>query len=441
MSPSETSPQPPARTPRLRRPDRTQVDPNPKTIDELVPEDHPVRTIWQMALELDLTPLYDRIKAVVGHAGRPAVDPLILTALWIYATSEGIASARELERRCYDCDPYKWLRGGVDVNYHSLADFRTQHADWLQQQVVAVVAAMRAEGLIELNQVGQDGMRVRASAGSHSFKKQATLETRLEEAQTQWDRLQQEFEAGTATGTPRQQAAQRRAARERLERLQRAKQHLQKVYEAREARKKGDGAQARASTTDPEARRMKMGDGGFRPAYNVQFATTLDTLVIVASDVLDEGDAGQMDPMVQQIATDYDTLPGAYHTDGGFATAADIEQLTARGVVVYTPVKDAARQQQQGRDPYAARPGDSPALAAWRQRMGTAEGQAQYKHRSKCEWSNAQCRNRGLSQFLVRGLEKVKAVVLWHVLTHNLGRWVALRAERRAAVPTVSLAG
>jgi transposase len=433
MSEQDASGQAAARSPRLLRPDRLQLDPNPLRIDDLIPLDHPVRLIWRMVQEIDVGPLCAGIKAVDGRPGHPAIDPQILIALWSYATIEGISSARELERRCYDCDPFKWLRGGVDVNHHTLSDFRTAHGRWLKQQVVATVAAMRAEGLVDLNQVGQDGLRVRASAGSGSFKREETLNARYEEAQQQWERLQDEFEDRASQRTPKQQAAEERAARERLERLRRAKEEVQKVQQAKEQRQAGDGKRARASTTDPEARCMKMPDNGFRPAYNVQFATTLDTLVIVGVDVTNVGsDGGQMAPMVTQIETQQGAVPGEYYTDGGFSTKEDIVQLETQNIVVFTPVKEAAKQQREGKDPYAQRAGEGAHLTAWRQRMGTTEGKEKYKVRSKCEWSNAQCRNHGLYQFLVRGLEKVKAIACWHALAHNLLRWAALRAQRAA---------
>ena len=421
--------------PRIMLPDRSQVDPDPKKIDDLIPPDHKARSVWQLAGQLDLTPLYAGIKAVEGHAGRPAIDPQILVALWLYATDEGIGSARELTRRCYDCDPFKWLRGGVDVSYHTLSDFRTTHQEWLKNQVVTNIATMRAEGLVSLEVLGQDGMRVRASAGNDSFKRQETLEQLLEEAEQRWDRLQQEFEQETGLSA-RQQAAQERSARERTERLKEAQEEVKKVAEAREKRKKGDGASARASTTDPPARRMKMGDGGTRPAFNVEFATDLKSLVIVGADLINAGsDAGQMEPMVQQIEAEQAPLPkgGEYHVDGGFVTMGDVESVGQRGATVFAPPKEVKKQQQQGKDPYAPKPGDTPKVAEWRQRMGTAEAKEKYKQRGKCEWSNAECRNRGLYQFVVRGLQKVKSVVLWYVLVHNLFRWVALRAERAKA--------
>ena len=258
---------------RLERPDRSRADPNPKSIDELIPEDDPARLVWELVEDLDMTGLYEKIKSAEGHAGRPAIAPVILVALWAYATVEGIASARRLKKLCYRDDAFKWLRGGVDVNYHTLADFRTGHAEWLGQQIAAVVATLMQEDLVDLNCVGQDGMRVRASAGSGSFKREAKLEERLQQAEEQWERLQEEFKNPPPELSARERAARRRAARERLERLERAKQERKKVEAGREARKKGDGKHARAGTTDPEARRMKMGDGGFRPAYNLQFAT------------------------------------------------------------------------------------------------------------------------------------------------------------------------
>lgn len=315
------------------------------------------------------------------------------------------------------------------MNYHTLADFRTQHAQWLEQQIVVNLAVMRQEGLIDLHVVGQDGMRVRASAGSGSFKKEEKLEEFLNEAQVQWDRLQQEFENGSPKLTARQRAARERAARERLERLQRAKEERQKIAAGRERRKKGDGEQARASTTDPEARRTKMADGGYRPAYNVQFATTLDTLVIVGADVVNAGGAGgQMDPMVERIEQQQGESPNEYYTDGGFSTFGDIEKLGQRGIEVYTPIKEEEKQKREGKDPYAPRSGEGPGVTEWRARMGTPEAKEKYKQRCRCEWSNACCRNRGLWQFTVRGLAKVRGVVLWQVLAQNLLRMVALRA-------------
>jgi len=350
---------------RMNSPDRTQVDPNPKRIDDLIPMDHKARLVWELVQGLDLTPLYERIKAVEGHAGRPPIDPRILVSFWIYATDEHIASARELCRRCYDCDPYKWLRGGVDVNYHTLSDFRTAHHEWLKQVVVENITTMRAEGLAGLDTLGQDGMRVRASAGNDSFKRAETLARLLQEAEQEWDRLEEEFEQSERSAG--EEAAQERAARERIERLKQAQEEVKQVAQQREKRKKGDGPSARASTTDPSARRMKMGDGGFRPAYNVEFTTDLNSLVIVGVDVINVGsDSGRMEPMVEQVEAEQDPLPenAEYYVDGGFVSKEDIESVGQRGVTVLAPVKDEEKQREQGKDPYAPKPGDTPHVAA-----------------------------------------------------------------------------
>jgi len=416
--------------PRIYSPDRSLVE-DPKTIDELILPDHKARLVWALVEDLDLTPLYQRIKSVEGHAGRPAIDPRILVTLWLYATDEHLASAHELARRCEDCDPYKWICGGVCVNYHTLADFRVAHAEWLREQVVSHIAAMRAESLASLNTVGQDGMRVRANAGNDSFKKAETLGQLLEDAEQQWDQLQQEFER-TEQLSPRQSAARQRAVRERIERIKQAQEEVKQVAKQREKRKKGDGKTARASTTDPEARRMKMGDGGYRPAYNVELATDLDSLVIVGADVVNAGsDSGQMERMVHHLEAEQAPLPqnAEYYVDGGFATKDDIQSVGQRGVTVYAPVKEVARQQREGKNPYARRRGDKQHVIGWRARMATPAAHEKYKQRSKTEFPNATCRNRGLHQFLVRGLEKVKTTVMWYVLTHNLFRMVALRAE------------
>ena len=207
-----------------------------------------------------------------------------------------------------------------------------------------------------------------ANAGSDSFKTADKLSQLLEEARQQWEQLQGEFEQ-TQPRSPRKQAAQERAARERVERIKEAQKEVEQVAKQREKRKKGDGKTARASTTDPEARRMKMGDGGTRPAYNVEFSTDLNSLVIVGAEVVNVGsDAGQMEPMVQHVEADQAPLPegGEYYVDGGFASNRDLASVGERGVTVFAPVKAVEKKQQRGEDPYAAKPGDTPWVAAWR---------------------------------------------------------------------------
>lgn len=413
--------------PRFKPPERTQVEWRACCWNDLLPEDHPARIVWDHVKSLDLSPLYRRIKAVQGRPGQPPIDPRILMALWLYATLRGIGSARELARRCETDLPFQWICGGVSVNHHTLSDFRVGHVEFLNDLFTNSVAVLVHEQLVTMDRVAQDGMKVRASAGAASFRRRETLEECLAEARQQVETLQQELDADPAASTRRQQAAQQRAARERTERLQRALEQMALV----EQQKSGEEAKkkARASTTDPEARIMKGPDGGFRPSYNVQLATDTQTQIITGVDVVNSGsDQGKLAPMVEQHEQRYGESPDAMLVDGGFVKKDDIEQLSPPqgGTIVYAPVM---QSKDPNRDPHTPRDDDSPAVAEWRRRMATDEAKQIYKERaSTAECVNAIARNRGLYQVRVRGRPKVLAVVLWYVLAHNLMRAVALRA-------------
>jgi transposase len=435
--PPQSQAQPQGRgRPRYQRAHRDQVEFQPYALDELLSDDHPVRAVWDYVEAADLSALYDRIKAIEGHQGRDPVDPRILMALWLYATTDGVGSARQLDRLCERDVVYRWICGGVSVNHRLLSEFRTRHTEWLDGQLTASVAALMQEELVTLNRVSLDGMRVRASAGKSSFRRQPTLEEHLEIATEQVTRLRQELETDPAASDKRCAAARKRAVEEREERVRQALVEVEKVRVQRAARNRGDESPPRASTTDPEARTMKMGDGGFRPAYNVQFATAGESLVIVGVDVNNQGsDGGLMEPMVLQIQGRFDQTPKELLADGGFSSGDDIEALSKHATTVFTPVKDIEKKQKKGVDPYQPLAGDTPVLAEWRTRMGTEEAKAIYKERcASVECVNAQVRNRKLWQFLVRGLEKVRAVSLWHALAHNIRCGVRLRAQKGLGV-------
>ena len=421
-------------TPRLRWANRQQIEFRACAWNDFLPDDHQARVVWQFVEGLDVSPLLERIQSVVGEAGRSAIDPRILTALWLFATLRGVGSARELDRRCGEQGevPFQWICGGVSVNYHTLSDFRTQRAEWLDGVLTRSVAVLLEQELIEMDRVAQDGMRVRASAGASSFRRKPTLEECLADAEAQIEALKNELESDPSAANRREQSARKRAAEERRDRV---KQALERIPEAEAKKKKDEKEKARVSTTDPEATVMKMPDGGFRPAFNVQFATDTKTQVITGVEVTNCGsDQGEMLPMVEQHQERYDKVPGEYLVDGGFAKKDDIEQLdpddddTSAGTTVYAPVQ---KPKKDTRDPHQPRAGDSPKIAAWRTRMGTDEAKQIYKERAAtAECVNAIARNRGLRQFNVRGLVKAKAVILWYVIAHNLMRTVALRAER-----------
>jgi transposase len=421
--------------PRMHSPNRQQLIPT-KTIDELLEPDHPARAVWAYVEDLDLTVLYNRIRARGSLAGRPAIDPRLLVALWLYGTLSGFPSARELADLCLRHDAFRWLAGGVSVNYHTLADFRTDNPEFLEQLLKQSVERLREQGVVDLQRIAQDGMRVRANAGAASFRRRETLERLLHEAEEEIRRLkadvaemksQQHSMQGVAPEqasaeallSPQEAAAALRHAEERVERIEEA---LQRLPEMEAKIKANENKEARVSTTDPEATVMKMADGGFRPAYNIQYATACQGQVIVGVDVLTEGsDKGQLPPMLDQIDTRFGECPQEVLVDGGFVKLEDIEKVQSeQECTVYAPVP---KPKKEGVDQYEPKATDSEEVAEWRARMGTAEAKETYKDRAAtAECVNAQSRNRDLRLLTVRGVEKVKSVATWFAIAHNMAR-------------------
>ena len=412
---------------RTKCPERRQVEMQLLSLDQWLDADHRVRIVWQYVDSLDFSELYASIKATEGNVGRDAIDPRILFALWLFATLEGVTSARRIAELTERDIPYMWICGSVSVNYHRLSDFRVDHGELLERILIDSIAVLIHNDLITLSIVGQDGMRVRASAGSSSFRRQESLAEARQKAQAhvaQWKAAEND----PAANNRRSAAAQQRAAREKLARIEKAQaemEDMQRKYRQRAGKKRSE---PRASTTDPEARRAKMADGGTRPAMNVQFASDGDAQMIVAVKVTSQGsDSGLMGPMYQKIRTDYGPPPGKYLVDGGFTHRADVTKLEADGTQVYAPLYREEKQLEQGQNPYEGKAGDSAEMAAFRVRMGTQEAKNIYKRRAAiAEFPNADCRNRGLTQFRVRGLIKAKAQTLWHVLAFNFCRMLKL---------------
>jgi transposase len=427
------------RSVRLRYAVRNQVAMRCESLDSLLPPEHPVRDVWQFVCDRDLSAFLASVEALAGQAGAPAFDPRILITLWLQATLDGIGSARELADLCAQHLVYRWICGDTPINYHTLSAFRVQRAAALDGLLTQSVATLCAAGLAQLQRVSQDGMRVRAQASSKSFRRATTLQQHLRAAEAQVGALKACVAEDAGAVSRRSQAARQRAATERLERLRQAEAEMAKVQaaNARRAATPKNVAQAkqpealRVSTTDPEARKMKMGDGGYRPAFNVQFATTTVGGVIAGVRVGQVGsDYGELEPMIEQLRARYDQTPQEVLVDGGFATLETIERMTGQAITIYTPEKaTTAKAEPVGEPTKKRRRPDSPAVAAWRQRMNREEGKAIYRQRaSTAEWVNALARNRGLQQFLVRGLEKVQAVATWFAVAHNLQRALALKA-------------
>ena len=411
---------------RVLRPNRGQMEFRASDLESLLPEGHRARLVWAYVERQDLSRFYAGIRAVDGGVGRSAIAPEILLALWLYATLDGVGSARAVSRLLESHDAYRWLCGGVQVNHHTLSDFRKDQGEGLDELLSVSIASLMEAGVVKLKQVAQDGMRVRASAGAGSFRRKEKLEGYLEAARAEVARLKAEVEADPAQAERAREAARLRAAKEREARLEKALARLPEI-EAIKLRQGKNPDQARASMTDAEATVMKMGDGGFRPAYNPQLASDADSLVIVGVEVTTVGsDQGQMVPMIEQVTARCGQLPEAWLVDGGYVGHEQIEQAS-QSTVVYGPVP---QPKDKAVDPHQAKAGDSEAVAAWRQRMGTDEAKVIYKRRAAtAECVNAHSRNRGLQQFRVRGLAKVKCVMLIFALAHNLMRMVSLAPE------------
>jgi len=420
---------------RVLRPNRQQLQWAPRDLEATLPQEHPARAIWDILEKLNLDAFYGSIKAVLDGPGRPTTDPQVLLALWLLATVEGVGSARQLARLCAQHDAYRWLCGGVPINYHMLSDFRVAKQAALDELLTQIVGSLMAVGAVNLERVAQDGTRVRASAGASSFRRKKTLKACLKEAREQVKRLAEQREHPDSGLTKRQQAAQERAARERLQRVEQALECLPEL-EATKALQRKRHAKAerervtepRVSTTDAEARVMKMPDGGYRPAYNAQLATDSATGVIVGVAVTTSGsDAHQALPMEEQIERRTGRRPKTYLVDGGFADREDITLLEKRGATVYAPVRQPKSKPEDER--YQTRYGDSEEVAAWRQRMASEEGKAVYRQRGAiAEWANAQLIQHGLTQFSVRGLSKVTTVLLLIAVAHDLLRWLSIQA-------------
>ncbi len=431
---------------RVVMPNRQQVELRPMNLEALLPGGHRARLVWAWVTRQDLSGMYAKIKVREGGVGRSAIAPEILFALWLYATLDGVGNGREIARLVMAHDAYRWISGGLQVNYHSLTDFRVEHAAVFDEILSTSLAALMVSGAVKLKRVAQDGVRVRASAGAASFRRRGTLEECLEQARERVQGLKAQVESDPAQGSRQAQAARERAGREIEERVKKALERLPELEQAKR-RNGGKAEEARASTTDADASVMKMADGGFRPAYNTQFASDCESQVIVGVDVVTAGsDMAQLEPMVDQVEGRCDQTPEKWLVDGGYPAHEQIEAVDDK-TEVYAPVpeprakkdkKDKNDQQVQqdnkieepAQDKHQPKPDDSPEIARWRVRMGGVEAKAIYRDRAAtAECVNAQARNRGLIRLPVRGLPKVRCVALLYALAHNLMRTVALMPE------------
>lgn len=400
--------------PRLREAERRQTELRAMTLDELIGADHLARLVWDVVGRFDLAPLLETIEARDGTPGHPQTDPRILVSLWLYATLDGVGSAREVERLCAQHAAYRWLCGGVSINHHTLSDFRVAQAAWLDRELARAINGLLAAGAIDLQTVAQDGLRVRAGAGSGSFRRKPRLEDFARIARERVEQLKAEVAADPKAARTRHEAARARAAKERLDRVEAALAAMPEA-EKRKKENKGDPAKARVSTTDADARVMKMPDGGFRPAFNVQYCAETKLGLVVGVGVGNSGaDQDELVPTHAAVVRAYGRLVPNWLADGGYVSQKGIETLSARGTAPFLPVSDVLKRV-------------SPALEAWRTRMETEDAKALYRWRARTiEWVNARARNDGFYAVNVRGVAKTRAVALWHALAHNVRQLLRL---------------
>jgi transposase len=495
----------PPGAPRLLEPVRDTIELRAASLDSLLGPDHQARLIWSYVLQLDLSDLEARIKAREGVPGHPAITPRLLLALWLYATSEGVTSARLLERLCDSDAAYRWLCGGVGVNHRTLGEFRVDNGELLNRLLTQSVVALAAEGLIDLDMLAQDGVRVRASAGASSFRRRATIEQQIADLLPVVEALAKEVDGDPAANEQWLRKRRAQKAQERLSRLQAAAAKVTEI-EAQQSKEKSEKApkqpkkppknkkkkgaaepQAapqsetpppqesqnqeevcepeaasqselqsesppqpaldgeptqnhpstsaqdskkpkppRVSTTDPDARVIKMPDGGFRPAYNMQIASVAGEQIVVAVDIsTSSSDRGLTRPMLEKINAIYGKPPKRHLIDGGFAKNEDIEWAHGVDVDVYCP----PITNKHNTDPYAPRESDGPGMKALRQRMNSEEGKATYGERPIHECINARGRAYGLTQLTVRGRDKALAELTLVALTNNVLQGDRLRRD------------
>jgi transposase len=477
--------------PLIRYVNRQQMSWRAVDVEKLVGEDHPARAIWTLVGRLDLSPFYRAIESSEGEGGRPAFDPQLLISLWVYAYSQGIGSAREVARRCEYDPAFQWLTGLQEVNYHTLADFRMERQKELDELFTQVLAALSKEGLITLEQVMQDGTKIKALASTRSYQREGTIQGHLERAR---QRVEEMGDPRNEETSPKAKQAQVRARREQQERLVSALEELQKLQQ----RKSGEKAksEARVSTSDPQARVMHHSDGGLSLSYNAQITTDAAHGLIVGVAVTQEAnDSAQLLPAVDRVEQQLKKKPQQLVADGGYTTRDNIEKLAGREIdflgsmrwenvpsgaslpnrlppsaFLYQPERNryvcpegkvlhpqGRRQKRPGliyyryeaeagdcqicprkpeccpenakRGRSVVRPEESPVVSAFRRKMASEEAQSQYRRRGRVvEFCHAWIKSKlGLRQFHVRGLVKVQMEMLWACLTYNLQHWIRLR--------------
>jgi transposase len=407
-------PKPRTGRPHLREPQRSQAEIRFELPEDALPPEHPARLLWEVLGRFDLGAFSAGVTSTPDGPGRPQLSPRMKLTLWLYAITCGIGSAREIARRTRSDVAFRWVVGDLRVGHHTLSELRAEHGEALERLFTDVVAQLLHRGLLSLAVLAQDGTRVRAAAGAASFRSYGSLLECRQQAALHLKAVL--AEADDPALSHAQRVRREQAARDFARRVEEAVEACKAQREAHPERV------ARGSTTDAEARVMKMADGGFRPAYNLQYGVVGDRLggprTVVGVRVTNVGsDLGSLAPMVEQVRARTGALPGAVVADSNHAQHADLAALLALGV---EPAVAAPRPRGgRPRGPHADR---SEPVERWRALLASERGKRLLRMRgSVCELANARQKGQqGLRQLLVRGLPKALNVALLGALSANL---------------------
>jgi len=306
-------------------------------LERSIGADHPARAIWELVGRLDLQEFEAECLSREGQAGRPGWPPRVLISVWIYAYSQGIASARALERMLSWEPGLRWLAADEVINYHTLSSFRVEQQGRLDGLSVKVLGLLQSEDLLDLGTILTDGTKVRARAGKESMHRRKTLEEHCAEARKVVQEMEQQQEQEAAD--ERRQTARERAAREKLERMEAA---IQELGRREKAAAEAEREKLRVSESEAEARKMKHADGSWSPSYNVQVQTELQSRMVVGIEVTQAAcDAEQLVGGLETVERNTGVQPAQMVADGGYVSRQNVEELTQRGVELIAPWQDA----------------------------------------------------------------------------------------------------
>lgn len=423
--------------------DRGQLRWDMVDLDSQLASDHRARVVWSFVESLDLSEFYASVKAREGGAGQAATDPKVLLGLWLYATLDGVGSARAIDRLSQEHTAYRWLRGGAPVNHNLLSEFRRNHGDKLDKVLTRSLTVLMDAGLVTLDEVAIDGTKLRAAAGPGSLSGRTRLEKIEAAVEERIAALKTELDGDAAAGEKRrrkrahdaaaEQARRIAAAKARLEELEKEKQQRARTHAKEEAEKRPP----RVSTTDPQARSMRLATGASCPAWNLQVAAA-NGFVIAVEPTDRRNDTGLAQGLIEQIVGRCGRAPDRLLADTRSVIQADIKDFAEShpGMVIFSPPppdKEGAKPDTL-RKRLQKRAREIEPLKAWRARMATDEARDIYRRRKHIERVHALMKNRGLGRLLVRGIEKVRSVAIIHALAHNLWHAFRLTQQKNLAV-------